>query len=37
MDDINNFIKNLDIKEHIKEELYQINIDNYIGNSQNIF
>lgn len=37
MDDINVFIKNLDIKEHIKEELYQINIDNYIGNAENIF
>ena len=33
MENITEFIKNLDIKEHIKNELYQINVENYIGNS----
>ena len=32
MNDITEFIKNLDIEEHIKNELYQINVENYIGN-----
>ena len=32
MENIIEFIKNLDIEEHIKDELYQINIENYIGN-----
>ena len=33
MENITEFIKNLDIKQHIKNELYQINVENYIGNS----
>ena len=33
MENITEFIKNLDVEEHIKNELYQINIENYIGNS----
>ena len=37
MDDITIFIKNLDIDEKIKKKLYEVNIENYIGNSQNIF
>ena len=37
MDDITVFIKNLDINEKIKKKLYEVNIENYIGNSQNIF
>tara|TARA_Y100000817_G_C16789224_1_gene514282 strand:+ start:19 stop:1140 length:1122 start_codon:yes stop_codon:yes gene_type:complete len=37
MDDITVFIKNLDIDEKIKNELYEVNIETYIGNSQNIF
>ena len=32
MENITEFIKNLDVEEHIKNELYQINIENYIGN-----
>ena len=32
INDITEFIKNLDIEEHIKNELYQINVENYIGN-----
>ena len=32
MKNITEFIKNLDVEEHIKNELYQINIENYIGN-----
>ena len=32
-DNIKNFIKSLNIDENIKKKLYQINIDNYIGNS----
>ncbi len=30
---LDNFINNLDIKENIKEELYCIDVNNYIGNS----
>ena len=33
MENITQFIKNLDIDEYIKNELYQINVENYIGNS----
>jgi adenylosuccinate lyase len=33
IENITQFIKNLDIEEHIKNELYQINVENYIGNS----
>ena len=36
MNDIRNFIKNLEVNENIKKELYEINIENYIGNSYNI-
>ena len=32
MNDITEFIKKLDIEEHIKNQLYQINVENYIGN-----
>ena len=37
MDDITFFIKNLDIDEKIKKKLYEVNIENYIGNAENIF
>ena len=37
MDDITVFIKNLDIDEKIKKNLYEVNIENYIGNAENIF
>ena len=37
MDDITVFIKNLDIDEKIKKKLYEVNIENYIGNAENIF
>ena len=32
IENITEFIKNLDVEEHIKNELYQINVENYIGN-----
>ena len=37
MNDIKLFIEKLDIKENIKKELYEINTENYIGNSKKIF
>ena len=36
MENITEFIKNLDIDEKIKNELYKINVENYIGNSNEI-
>ena len=29
MNEIRNFIKNLNVDEHIKDELYKINVENY--------
>jgi len=37
MDDITVFIKNLDIDEKIKKNLYEVNIENYIGNAEKTF
>ena len=37
MDDITIFIKNLKVSENIKKELYEINVENYIGNSETTF
>ena len=37
IDDIRHFINELDIDEKIKKELYKVDIDNYIGNAENIF
>ena len=31
MNEIRNFIKNLNVDEHIKDELYRINVENYTG------
>ena len=37
MDDITVFIKNLDIDEKIKTELYEITVETYIGNAEKTF
>ena len=37
MDDITVFIKDLDIDEKIKNELYEVNVENYIGNAEKTF
>jgi len=37
MDDITVFIKNLDIDEKIKTELYEITVESYIGNAEKTF